>query len=63
MKPKTGGIDRDYTKKSAKNSLEISSGVWYKSVCLNARSTVNNGNELSIIAEDIDSYITSITES
>ena len=35
----------------------------YRCVCLNARSIVNNKNELNIMVEDIDPHIISITES
>ena len=35
----------------------------YKCICLNARSIVNQKNELNIIVEDIDTHIIGITES
>ena len=63
-KPNTGGINKDSTKKSAKNSLENNSSEFgYTCVCLNARSIVNKRNELNIMVEDIDPHIIGITES
>ena len=62
-KPNTGGINKDSTKKSAKNSLENSIEFGYKCVCLNARSIVNKRNELSIMVEEITPHIIGITES
>ena len=47
-KPNTEGINKDSTKKSAKNSLENSSECGYTCICLNARSIVNKRNELSL---------------
>ena len=35
----------------------------YRCVCLNARSIINNKNELNIMVEDIDPHIIGITES
>ena len=62
-KPNTGGISKDNTKKSAKNSLENSTEFGYKRVCLNAMSMVNKRNEVNIIVEDTDLHIIDITES
>ena len=62
-KPNTGGTDKDSTKKTAKNSLEYSTTIGYKCVCLNARSILNKRNELNIMVEDTDPHIIGITES
>ena len=62
-KPNTRSINKDSTKKSAKNSLESYTEFGYKCVCLTARSIVNKRNELNIMVEDIDPHIIGITES
>ena len=51
------------THKPVTKCPENISEAGYKCVPLNARSIVNNKNELNIMVEDIDPHITGITES
>ena len=60
--PQTGQ-EATSTHKSVTKCPENMSEAGYKCLCLNARSNVNNKNELNIMVVDINPHITSITES
>ena len=55
--------EQEATDKPISNRPKNISETGYRCVCLNARSIVNNKNELNIMVEDIDLHIIGITES
>ena len=55
--------EQEATDKSISSRPKNISETGYRCVCLNARSTVNKKNELSIMLQDIDPHIIGITES
>ena len=57
--PQTGQEDTGTHEPVTQNISEVD----YKCFCLNARSIVNNKNELNITIEYIDPHINGITES
>ena len=57
------GQDATSTDKSITECPKNMSEAGYRCVCLNARSIVNNKNELNIMVQDIDPHIIVITES